>query len=903
MRCPSCQDENPDTNRFCGSCGTPLSTPSELATAAVLAAPAAVVDTPAARFLSSDSVRGFAPGAVLADRYRVVGLLGRGGMGEVYRADDLKLGTPVALKFLPRALASDPEKRERFLAEVRIARQVAHPNVCRVFDIGETIVNGAQQQFLTMEYIDGEDLASLLRRIGHLPADKALDIARQVCAGLAAAHERGVLHRDLKPANVMLDGRGRARITDFGLAVAADSTALEGDASGTPAYMAPEQLAGHAASVRSDIYALGLLLHEVHTGKRVFAEMSLAELRARKEQGTPPAPSESITDMDPAVERVILRAIARDPRARPASVAQVAAALPGGNPLDAVLRAGETPSPEMVAASGTNEGLTPRVAWSVLGLAIAGAIAAVLVASRALLWSVPPEKSPEVLAESARETLARLGYAAPPADRASGFEVDLEQLRYVRTRVPSRASWHGRDPSLVRFWYRESPQPLEAWRFPFQYANGSRVSPVDPPLTVTAMALVRLDPSGRLTQVVVVPPSADDDRSAAKPDWAVFLTRVGFDPSAWTAVAPERNPPVFADARAAWQGTWPNRPDLPMRLEAASLGGKPVYFEAIYPWSRPPQAMPSLLTAAERAPLVPIFLILAAMIVGALVFAQRNLRAGRGDRRGAFRLSVFVFAAMSLSWLFGERHVATLWEVGLLLAAISWALLTAAFCWVGYLAVEPFLRRRWPEVLVSWARLLAGEFRDPLVGRDVLIGCAVGCVQAAWGIGTLLAPEWLGLTPDLVPADFLGVAYSVQEAVPILVWRFAQSVMTGLAGVFLLLLLRRVLRSQAAAIVVFTAIVSAFAAAGAEHFWIVFATAAVMNGIFALLIVRVGLLAAVAAFYVTGLFIFFPVTGSLRAWYAGAGVTAFIILAVVVLLAFTASLAGRPALGRTAFDA
>jgi serine/threonine protein kinase len=125
--------------------------------------------------------------------------------------------------------------------------------VCRVFDIGETIVDGGQH-FLSMEYIDGEDLASLLLRIGRLPADKALDIARQICAGLAAAHERGVLHRDLKPANVMLDGRGRVRITDFGLAVAADAAGLEADTSGTPAYMAPEQFAGKSASVGSDIY-------------------------------------------------------------------------------------------------------------------------------------------------------------------------------------------------------------------------------------------------------------------------------------------------------------------------------------------------------------------------------------------------------------------------------------------------------------------------------------------------------------------------------------------------------------------------------------------------------------------------------------------------------------------------
>ena len=156
----------------------------------------------------------FVPGQILVARYRIVALLGKGGMGEVFRADDLRLGQPVAMKFLTEAIAQDGAAQARFHREVRLARQVSHPNVCRVFDIGET----AGRPFLTMEYVDGEDLASLLRRIGRLPQDKAVDIARQLCAGLAAAHEAGVLHRDLKPANVMLDKRGKVRITDFGLA-------------------------------------------------------------------------------------------------------------------------------------------------------------------------------------------------------------------------------------------------------------------------------------------------------------------------------------------------------------------------------------------------------------------------------------------------------------------------------------------------------------------------------------------------------------------------------------------------------------------------------------------------------------------------------------------------------------
>ncbi|MEM7147942.1 MAG: serine/threonine-protein kinase, partial [Verrucomicrobiota bacterium] len=176
----------------------------------------------------------FVSGRVLADRYRIVSLLGRGGMGEVYRADDLKLNQSVALKFLPATLGNAPILLESLYNEVRAARRVSHPNVCRVYDIGQA----EGLHFLSMEYIEGEDLESLLRRIGRLPRMKAIELARQLGAGLVAAHDEGLVHLDLKPANLMIDGRGNLRITDFGLArLAEDSGELR---AGTPFYMAPE---------------------------------------------------------------------------------------------------------------------------------------------------------------------------------------------------------------------------------------------------------------------------------------------------------------------------------------------------------------------------------------------------------------------------------------------------------------------------------------------------------------------------------------------------------------------------------------------------------------------------------------------------------------------------------------
>jgi len=285
----------------------------------------------------------FPAGIVLAARYRVMGLLGHGGMGEVYKAFDLILNQTVALKFLAPAHISEAALI-RFRNEVRIARQVSHPNVCRVYDLG--MVEGLH--FLSMEYIDGEDLASLLRRIGRLPQDKAIEFTRKICAGLSAAHERGVLHRDLKPANIMIDGRGQVRITDFGLAGLAAEIPLSDLRSGTPAYMSPEQKAGKEVTTRSDIYALGLVVHEMFTGK------------ARKD--TQSSPSEIVKDLDPAIERLILRCLEEDPKRRPNSALNVAMALPGADPIAAALAAGETPSPEMVAASTEKEGFSPGAA-------------------------------------------------------------------------------------------------------------------------------------------------------------------------------------------------------------------------------------------------------------------------------------------------------------------------------------------------------------------------------------------------------------------------------------------------------------------------------------------------------------------------------------------------------------
>jgi serine/threonine protein kinase len=271
----------------------------------------------------------FPLGSLLGGRYRIARLLGRGGMGEVYCADDLELGQRVAIKLLPEAWEQDAARLDRLRSEVRLARSVSHPHVCRVYDIGE--IEG--RRFLSMEYIEGEDLDSLLRRIGRLPADKVAEIGLQICQGLTAIHESGVLHRDLKPANLMLDTRGRIRIADFGLASLVEDRPERGVVQGTPAYMAPEQLNATDVSIETDLYALGLILYKLLTGRPAFVAKTVHELLRTRTDSAPPPPSTLVSGIVPAVDAIVVRCLAPEPSSRPSSAREVAVELAHGTTL------------------------------------------------------------------------------------------------------------------------------------------------------------------------------------------------------------------------------------------------------------------------------------------------------------------------------------------------------------------------------------------------------------------------------------------------------------------------------------------------------------------------------------------------------------------------------------------
>jgi TolB-like protein/predicted Ser/Thr protein kinase len=264
---------------------------------------------------------------VLGGRYELLGLIGTGGMGSVYRARDRELDETVALKMLRRELGEQPEMLERFRREVKLARRVTHRNVARTFDIGE---HGGDK-FLTMEFVDGESLAHLLREHGMLSIAKVAEITGEICAGLTAAHAAGVIHRDLKPDNVLIASDGRVLITDFGIARAFDAGARAqtmGGLVGTPAYMAPEQVEGRdTIDARADLYALGVMLYEMCTGELPFSGANAVSVAVARLTDEPPDPRALRSDLPDATARIILRCMARKPEDRYARADEVAAQL------------------------------------------------------------------------------------------------------------------------------------------------------------------------------------------------------------------------------------------------------------------------------------------------------------------------------------------------------------------------------------------------------------------------------------------------------------------------------------------------------------------------------------------------------------------------------------------------
>lgn len=882
----------------------------------------------------------FLPGTVLSNRYRIVGMLGKGGMGEVYRADDLDIGQSVALKFLPAGFSDDRRLLERFRSEVRLARQVSHPNVCRVYDIAHI----DDTWFLSMEYVDGEDLSQLLKRIGHFNSDRAVELARQLCLGLHAAHEQGVLHRDLKPANVMIDGRGKLLITDFGLAEFADNVRSEDIRSGTPAYMAPEQLTGREVTAKSDIYSLGMILHELFTGKPAFEAETMAELLEQRQAGSTTSSSNADSNLDPIIEQVIGRCLEPDPANRPDSAMQVLASLPGGDPLAAAMVAGETPSPEMVAAAGDSIRFNTRMAYvSLLAITIGLLLTILLEDTTSPVASSNLDCQPPTLREKVRRMISNKDSFGEESKNSFGYELGNIEIADGFRWFPNTT----KDPEKILYWYRQRKKDeynkdnstLNAGfrHYSFWSSSWGKYSWVRPDFFVPAEVIpgeiqvilsgigeknVRLQFFRACPEQQIFLKQDEEEKSPlsdSNPNrWSTWfpasLTGVDLsengEPESESLKRPRRveknwTPLDPVDDLAYWEGdgyrvfaaSWRGKPSFYRILydddeeekdeENSSLNGSTTEDESTIEDDQATKEIPSLFKASRtREQTDYLILVIIAAMVSGIAMAWRNLLTDRVDWRGGRRLAIYV-AAINFVILFSFARF-TLNPQDLYAGIISFGfaivLFEVARIWVWYMALEPFVRKVWPQILITSSRLLEGRLLDPLVGRDLLAGMLGGIlmiivlkinvlIHHAMGHEINLPAIFLAL-PVEGPKEFVGTLFAAHGQA------FFYAVCILMIVLMCRILLRTEKRSLVGAIIILTPLIQTVI--GGE--WYITIFVAIITSAFVLfLLVRFGILALLVYYSCRAFLSAIPLTFDSSIWYfqSGLAVASLVMLAAI----------------------
>jgi serine/threonine-protein kinase len=546
------------------------------------------------------------------------------------------------------------------------------------------------------------------------------------------------------------------------------------------------------------------------------------------------------------------------------------------------------------------------VAWALLGCLVLVSIAGVWMKDRAELFQrLKPSKSPDALAEQARTFIKQFGYLEEPADSEvalqpdSGF-VDFQNGQDTRAfSIP----WDNLSSlSPVFFLYRQSPRPLEhssLWLHVFSVGT-------DPPVLFSGEVVVKLDTEGRLRSLRAIPPAivtfAPQTNSS---DWAMLFSAAGLDIGAWRPTDPRWNPESYADTKAAWEGSLPDVPNVPIRIEAAAYQGKPVSFNVIYPWTRQERMAQTASNFYSKALTILGTVMFVIILAGPVFFARQNLRLGRGDRRGANRMVIaLVLVPFTVASILLDHHVSTSWEVEVFIRALARTMLAGGLVWTLYIAIEPFVRRRWPQMLISWTRLLSGEWRDPVVGRDVLIGCLAGVTQWSLALFSVLLSSWSGRPQTaLMTSVTLNFVMGTSSFIGQHAFLLFSSVTIGLAATFLFVLLRTLLRKEWLATAIFIVVLttpdsSQFSAAGP---WFSFGANLVASVIILFTLMRFGLVALAALCVCTGIFGFSAITFQ-YSWFTGYGYASLLLIAALAFYGFKTSLGGRPVLSFSSID-
>ncbi len=549
----------------------------------------------------------------------------------------------------------------------------------------------------------------------------------------------------------------------------------------------------------------------------------------------------------------------------------------------------------MVAASGSTEGLSLKIAIPALAAIFVGlGLSAFLLPKLQVASYVPLDYPPEVLNVKVRDIVRSLGYTDPPADTQAGFYYNEGPVRDLK--APNPGAWRKvlePYPSPILYAYRQSPASLLSQR----YSDFGRVNGDDPPPYISGMIQISVDPSGRLMALDAVPPQFEKGAGFPAPDWAPLFAAAHFDLAKFTSAEPQWAPLAATDVRAAWTGNYPGNVELhgatpiPIRVEAAAFHGRPVHFEIVWPSTRPLRvASPNQLTPGRQASNIAAALLQVGILLIAGWLARYNWKAGRGDLRGATTLGVYMASVFMLKWILSAHHVSSAGEQSLFGAAISEASYTGVRYWIFYLALEPWVRRYWPQNLVTWARLLAGRWRDPLVGRDALFGILMGVGYSLMFQGYVFALMFNGGSPDnsfgasnLNSVRFLGYTLS----------QHLDSAVGGALYFFMILfVLRAVLRKQWLAGAAFVLIFVAMRWAGQGVWFTPLFLLAVWSTL-TLAILRFGLFATICLVFVIDTPLEMIFTTDYSAWYGQSSWVMIAILAGAAIWAFRTSLGGR----------
>lgn len=384
IECPKCHFDNPDDTVYCGKCATPLPSSKEILVTETLETPKEELTT----------------GSTFAGRYQIIEELGKGGMGKVYKVLDKEVNAKIALKLIKPEIAADKKTIERFRNELKTARDISHRNICRMYDLNKE----EGSYYITMEYVEGQDLKSLVRQTGQLAIPTTISIAKQVCEGLSEAHKLGTVHRDLKPSNIMIDKEGNARIMDFGIARSLKAKGITGAGVmiGTPEYMSPEQAEVKEVDQRSDIYSLGVILYEMVTGRLPFEGETPLGIAMKHKSEIPKDPRELDTQIPEDLSRVILRCMEKDKEKRYQSAGEVRSELEN---IEKGIPTTERVVPERKPI--TSREIT--VTFGLKKLFIPVLVVIALVISIVIIWRLLPKKEP-VPISSAKHSIAILPF-------------------------------------------------------------------------------------------------------------------------------------------------------------------------------------------------------------------------------------------------------------------------------------------------------------------------------------------------------------------------------------------------------------------------------------------------------------------------------------------------------------